>query len=335
MGGLNDLLADEGLTCGHSQNLLAYLAGELLAYREEGVALAPDVVFCESIDGSISAMPGGIYYKIGEGALGAAIGKSILKDCASLAKHPWAIYIQRTDGQSLEYGVASFSYTPGSLSLTDAILLNPDIFTVLIRRVNDKTIRVVGSKGSVNTFLFSTSREEETDHLAVDKFASAASLDLDKGDDRDQFRDYLKSTVETLLRGSHGCIIACSTNLDQLEGVAELQDKIPLDPPLDIYAAFASFKTGNSGGDLANLQASFGLAQGLVQSDGMVVFDTQGRIVAFRAFYRPQDAQASAKVVGGARRRAYEGAKALVGVSLQAILFRSQDGLTLFHGQEP
>ena len=218
--------------------------------------------------------------------------------------------------------------------MVDGITLSADVFSVLMKRINDKTIKVIGSKGSINTFLFSTSREEETDADAVSKFSEEAAQLVETEEDRVAFCSYLKATIDGLLRGSHGCILACIGDEADLNGIPELQDRIPLDPPLDLYGAFAAFKAGNSSEDLANLQATFGLAQGLVQSDGIVILDRQGRIVAFRAFYRPQGGQEAPKVIGGARRRAFEGAKALVGASLRGLLFRSQDGLTLFHGTE-
>jgi hypothetical protein len=66
----------------------------------------------------------------------------------------------------------------------------------------------------------------------------------------------------------------------------------------------------------------------------MIVFDTMGRITSYRVFYQPQNEEpAIQSVVGGARRRAYEGVKTLVGRPLMSVLFRSQDGLTLFHGE--
>ena len=65
----------------------------------------------------------------------------------------------------------------------------------------------------------------------------------------------------------------------------------------------------------------------------MIVFDTTGKITAYRVFYRPQAAApALSKTVGGARRRAFEGVKGLVGVHIVSVLFRSQDGQTLHHG---
>src|SRR5262245_53660907 len=42
-------LIDEDRACGDTQNLLAYLAGALLNYRDEGVEFFPTVVVCDSM----------------------------------------------------------------------------------------------------------------------------------------------------------------------------------------------------------------------------------------------------------------------------------------------
>jgi hypothetical protein len=59
------------------------------------------------------------------------------------------------------------------------------------------------------------------------------------------------------------------------------------------------------------------------------------RIIAYRVFYRPPQTAGSvaSNVTGGARRRAFEGIKTLVGTQLSSVLFRSQDGLTIYHGE--
>lgn len=84
-GGINDLLGDEGLQCMPSQNLLAYLAGALLNYKDEGVEFSPSIVFCESVDAISQAIPGLVRYQIGTAALSPDSGSRILKDCAPLA----------------------------------------------------------------------------------------------------------------------------------------------------------------------------------------------------------------------------------------------------------
>lgn len=335
MGGVNDLLVDEGLTCAQSQNIITYLAGELLAYREEGISMAPVIFYCRSIGDALRSFPGSSHYKVGTKPLDVGSGRGILKDCASLANKNWFIYIERDSDQTVSYGVATFETLPGSVTLLEGVGLSDHTLVVVLKKTSEKTIKVWGSKGSQLTCLFSTSRDEATDIEAVHKFADQVCCGIEGEDERAQFRDYLVPTLEGLLQGSHGCILACTVT-DPINSIPQLADSIPLDPPIDAFSAYMAFKADPSASNLASLQAYYGLVEGLVRSDGIAVFDTKGRLVAFRTFYRPVGDQGdeAEEVVGGARRRAFEGARSLVGNGLAALLFRSQDGLTLFDGTE-
>src|SRR3712207_7413730 len=52
----------------------------------------------------------------------------------------------------------------------------------------------------------------------------------------------------------------------------------------------------------------------------------------YTTLFRSTSAVATVAVVGGARRRAFEGLKTLTGSHLSGLLFRSQDGATAFKG---
>jgi hypothetical protein len=128
-------------------------------------------------------------------------------------------------------------------------------------------------------------------------------------------------------------MLICGEDLD-LSGIPEMQDAVTVLPLLDFQAAFLEFQTANTAGSILGLQRCEELLQGFLRCDGMIVFDTSGRVTAYRVFFRPTAEIAYKRNVaeGGARRRAFEGLKGLVGGQLASVLFRSQDGLTLQHG---
>jgi hypothetical protein len=80
-GRINDLLLDEHEACAQSQNLLGYLAGAILDYRDEGVEFTPSVVLCDDLDLVLRSFPGSVAHTIGFSALDPASGPKILKDC--------------------------------------------------------------------------------------------------------------------------------------------------------------------------------------------------------------------------------------------------------------
>ena|SRR2546430_14688888 len=98
-GKINDLLIDEDKACADTQNLIAYLAGSLLDYRDEGVEFLPSIVVCDSIQQTLRAFPGAITHHIGEADLDPASGRKILKDCAPLSNSNWFVFIERVSGK--------------------------------------------------------------------------------------------------------------------------------------------------------------------------------------------------------------------------------------------
>ena len=114
-GSINDLLQDENLQCVQSQNLLTYLVGALVNYKEEGVDLSPSILFCESVGRVFEAIPGVVRYQIGEAPLSPEAGPQILKDCAPLAGRHWLVFIERKNADQTAYGVFSYPVLPTAL----------------------------------------------------------------------------------------------------------------------------------------------------------------------------------------------------------------------------
>jgi hypothetical protein len=71
--------------------------------------------------------------------------------------------------------------------------------------------------------------------------------------------------------------------------------------------------------------------QGMLASDGIVVFTDAGAIIAYRAFLKLPSTSTN-PVAGGARRRTFEALQALVGRDIEAVFIASQDGQTEFAG---
>src|SRR5665213_922495 len=109
---VGDLIQDEGLTCHASQNLLAFLAGELLAYKDEGMELAPVIMFCTDAEKAFEGFPGSVRHTVGNAPLHANSIKRVLKDCAPLATRSWSIFIERTDPNQIQYGVFNYITLP-------------------------------------------------------------------------------------------------------------------------------------------------------------------------------------------------------------------------------
>lgn len=335
-GGISDLLNDEGLACAGSQDLLSYLAGALLSYKEEGIEFLPSIILCNSIAEFLTTFPGSIFHVIGEAALCAESGPRILKDCAPLSSSNWYIFIERNDeNHSVKYGVFTYFKTPTAIPLHEGVDLNPDQFSVLIRKASTNTIDIRGSRGHTLILLFSTLRELTDSTQPISEFANKCGTQIEDEEIRTEFSLYFFRLLDALLASCHGTILACGNDLN-FEAVPEMQDAVHVEPLIDFFGAFSEFKSSSSADAILALQRCEELLRGFLRCDGIIVMDGFGRVSAYRVFFKPvENADANDnQVVGGARRRAFEGLKPLVGNQLDSILFRSQDGQTLCYGGE-
>ncbi len=331
---VGDLIVDEGLTCQASQNLLAYLASELLGYKDEGVELSPTILFCTDFAAVFAGFPGSVKHAVGTATLEANSVREVLKNCAPLATRSWNIFIERMDSGNISYGVFNYITLPTTLPLHESIGLASAITCLLVRKIGSSTIEVRGSKGNELSLVFSTTREEETQQLSPTVgFAQDCCRDIPESPMADEFRHYFRRVVEVGLGKSHGAILACAAN-PSLSEMGDMKDGIEISPKLDFLSVYSEYRSDNTAGSILRLQSTEELFEGILLCDGIVVFNTTGCLVAYRVFYRPtQPGMPEAPTaICGARRRAFEGAKTMIGTALVSVLFRSRDGLTIREG---
>ncbi len=92
---IQDLLTDEGLVCAASRDIVSFLAGNLLNYKDEGHEYAPTVLFCEDSEAIIKSLPGSVKYVVGTTDLNPEAARRILKECGTLAVGQWSIFVER------------------------------------------------------------------------------------------------------------------------------------------------------------------------------------------------------------------------------------------------
>lgn len=243
-GAVDLFLSTESLQCLPSFRLLSYLAGALQRYEEEGVLLNPRVILCSSIDDFAKPFPGGKYIKVGETSYVDDCGKRILKECATLARDGWVIYVQRDSVEKISFGVFSFFASPTSIDLRNMIAMASDgaasdrFNSVLIERLDPKTVLMTGASGGSLQVAFSTTRKATDDSGAVSKFAAICSSECAV----EGFADYFCAFFQRALSDSHGTIVVClpKGSISAIDGMA---DAITFEPPIDLAKSSALIKT--------------------------------------------------------------------------------------------
>ncbi|WP_311240603.1 MULTISPECIES: hypothetical protein [unclassified Xanthomonas] len=338
-GRLTDFLGDEGLVCGPTQSMLSTLVGALANYKEEGVVLTPTVLMCDSIEEVLRTIPTAIRYQIGTAKLDENAARKILKECAGLAAGDWFVYIEKKDA-GYNFGVAASSGGPIAVSLSEAIRIRENGFAFIVKRIAESTVELVGAKGQELSLVFSTMRETPAHSAegAIRKFVHQCTLRIESSESKKNFIVYLERMLTRVLEASHGTILICFSE-GRLDGVNELSELVAINPAIGLYKAFCDFLSDPSAEALVRLQNFESLLGGLVNSDGIVALSDSADVVAYRGFFKPSEAVAhsegaSPPIIGGARRRAFEGVCACIGAILICALFRSQDGLILIRCQE-
>ena len=97
--------------------------------------------------------------------------------------------------------------------------------------------------------------------------------------------------------------------------------------PLDFSWLVAQLKKGDIQATLLTNKGS--LLKGMLNSDGIILFDDNGRLLGYNCFVKVKH---DAGVIGGARRRAFAALSGKIGKGLSAAFMQSQDGWTEYVG---
>lgn len=324
--GIADLLKAEDMSCAPTMDGLVHAIVALARYREEGVALFPQVFICDDAKELASIIQAQDLICIGEGPREGATVEHVLKRCAPLARQNWAVYIERGE-KSFSYGVFRTSSQPLAVRPAEALVStagNPPSHAVMAYQIGPDVVEVLASCGRRLHVHFSAARwTEPSPRQAVNDLADAITADLSP-EIRVDARRFLFKSLAGALRTSHGTIVAVTKEF--AEPVQKLfADCSPLKPVLDLGSRIQDYKASPGGEELAALTSSADLLEGVLGSDGVTVFSTDSKVLAYRAFIIPEGSAAD-QVAGGARLRTYKSLCKAVGSSLVAVFYQSHDG---------
>ncbi len=324
-----DLLTQVGLDCVKTARLITGIVSQLAAYTEEGVSMAPSVFICNSVANLVQVSGVGEHISLSEPMDLQSAASKILKAAAPLCGDNWKIYVERSeDGATCTFGVFCGTTDPSSLAVDEVLLAEKvDNYPIIrIIQTSKNKVEVKTNVGGSIEFRFN----DDVDVAELDVMGSvgllAGSIANDVPADQVHFASFVGRVLTSAIGKSHGTLVAVlDSNKPQIP--ESLSDVVKIAPPLDLYERFnLHIEEGKTAGSVSRLQAAVDLLVGLISSDGITVFDSRGRVIGYRAFIKSDGQPAQ----GGARTRAFEAMKALVGGDLKAAFFRSQDGRVEF-----
>ncbi len=297
----------------------------LARYKEEGSNLYPKVYLTNNIKMLNSMLPDGESLKIGSSSANANGIKSVLKKCAPLATNGWLIYVEACENK-LEYGVFKGSGNPISVLVDDVLMTkNDDFIVVKAFQVADDCVEIKANSGGLHYIFLNHRKEDSPPPLQFLGKLVEAVTEKTPEVDKEPTISFLNRLLFGALRESHGCIIAV-TSMDTPPKLLS-SDGVILEEPIDFSKLVYDLKKGTI--DPSHLDSKGHLLQGMLNSDGIILFDNRGRLLGYNCFVKMNNKE---NIIGGARKRAFASVKSKIGNGISAVFMQSQDGWTDFDG---
>jgi hypothetical protein len=328
-GSLNDFAESCDMAPLVTATTLTSLVVMLANLREEGVVLLPEVYLCSQLDETLKLLPDREVLNIGvvDDAM-SAIAEGI-KKCGSLAIGGWCVFISPSN-EKFRFGVFRGSLNPLSISVSRTLFSEPLLNTKVVRlfRTASGCVELFNHKNDSHCMLLN----DRPEAAPLPNAYTDALIDLICKDTtestRDPSRTYIGKTIERALSSCHGTIIVVTKK----KSVPKcLEDGVILETPLDLQnAVLEKNKLGHETTAEHKLSAYSALIQGMISSDGITVFNTRGKLLAYNCFIHSPNQVNGKQIVGGARTRAYEALRKKIGNGIEAVFIQSQDGWTKF-----
>ena len=332
---IGNFLFEEGFpTCAITRSGLLHILDNIDGYMEEGQRLYPEVVLTTDLKKALAYCPHEIV-NIDKSDLTETAFKKALKRCAPLAKGSWAIFLYVSGGE-LMYGLVSPEVSELSASLHKQLVgemaVREDVPPIAyIRAVGSKVVEIIGTKAELRVSL-SLGKKYKGLTSEIDALATIITSSVDK-QLQDQAKSFFSRLFEDSFKEGHGSIIAVVADTEEKFAAfrKEYSDGAYLMTPLDIVQK-VSEAVGTKTREAFSILREYALvAKGMVSHDGISVFTTTGRVVAFNVFVR-NTGGSTLEESGGARTRAFNALK-LSGLT-EACFFRSHDGRIDFWEKE-
>jgi hypothetical protein len=326
-GRLQTFVRGSGLESPFLEDLIRDLVVLLSAYREEDVPMFPAVYVGLTREDLSPILTTGKPVKIGQAPRTAGTANVILKDCAPLAKESWAIFVH-LDGNVAHYGLFRASRHFLSTGADEVIAdLGVSVKLLMLRNCGHQSVEIYNtSKGRLTTVL----KVANMTYSALDQHLELLVAEITKDvADSEELKGYLKRVLIAIVQHCHGTLMAVVPK-DKIELSLPNFAGVMLTPCIEFASLHAAAMKLPDPDSLADLRAAEVLLEGMIGSDGIVVFGSDASVRVYRSFIKPDGEDESGKVgsEGGARRRAFSLLQLRLGKQYSAAFYRSQDGET-------
>ncbi|WP_428944287.1 hypothetical protein ACQK5W_17120 [Pantoea sp. FN060301] len=317
--------------CAYLKEGILNLIDATSAYREEGQDLYPEVFITDNIDAVLQSLPFCKRVEISNKPASSMEFLQALKLCAPLSKNGWVIYIN-VEESTINYGLVSSEISELSPSFHKHSVgeLSESGYEYAIAYLQNVGNKSVFLRGLQTSALISLSLNDRVNNIGKDlqSICNTIASDIDESY-RSICSAYFEKIIGEALITGHGSLIAVVK--DEPLSIAKMQKKhsdgIYLPQPIDIFDfVMQSEKQKTREASTSNTLHS-SLVKSMLHHDGVTILTTQGKVLGYHIFVKPEGAE-NEKIIGGARSRAFEILK-LSNVFVSCF-YKSQDGSEKF-----
>jgi hypothetical protein len=328
-GEVSDFIEKVGMGCAATATALMEVVVELSDYEEEGKALYPQLLICDSLAEMLPVLQGSAQLEIGFGEKTAATAKQALKKCAPLAQQGWSIYIERQSDE-FRFGVFREPELPTALDLRSGLAALPaePVKAIIVGQVAPRTVEIVGTGGRyLHVHLSAASTDGPAPSASINALVEAVVKDA-KDSVREPLRSYLSSSLGRSLLHGHGALITVVPKGGSIPSQL-VKDGTFFGAPIELAQHVENFIDSQEVSALLMLNSYSALLEGMLGSDGITLIRSDGALLGYNCFVE-KDEQVGvlpSQLIGGARRRAFAALAKLVDSGAVSCAFiRSSNG---------
>lgn len=312
-------------------DLLSEMVLLLTNYQEEGISLFPVIFISDSKDKIMNDLEGKEAIHIGRGLANRETLAQAFKNCAPLAEDRlWAVYLV-IEPETISYGIFRSDPSPLAPTVFERLrqLQSTRGCIVGLTRLGGSFVEIRTNTGEYRYVNVSGASDDDYHPAQVIRaFVDGVSADVDAS-----IKPLLQSFYYRLgmdvLHGPHGSLIAIQKKGESIPSF--LEDGIHLRPQVGVADAIAAIRIDPQNREPYLRLLSYGqLLRKLTWMDGITVLDTEGSILAYNCFVRTSVPETQSRILGGARRRAFEVLQRFVPNQLTGAFYKSQDGTIRF-----
>lgn len=315
-GAVVELLETEHMSCLQTQEGLVTVTNALAHYTEEGRALFPKVLVFDNLEVVQGMIPGCESVRIGQGPKTPDTMASALKRCAPLARSGWCVFIERAS-DSFSYGLIRGGRTALSVGLAEILVDagDPQVPVLLLHQVGANVIEIRGVSHHSLVVNFGATRDNDVSPLpaiyaSIDTIARNVPVAV-----RDAVVTFYQNMMIEVLHAAHGTLAAViPAKVGRLP--SQFSDAVKLDPPIRVSEKIMSLLEHEDSESGLRLTACSSLITGMLLSDGITVFGSDGSVRAYSVFVKHPREKSAEATAGGARHRTYTVLSKMVGRGL-------------------